>query len=116
MSSESDWVEEVSFDSNGLVCVVAQEESSGEVLMVAWANAEALRQTMQSGFAHYFSRSRQALWRKGETSGNAQQVSRIEWDCDKDTLLYRVTSQGPACHTGEHTCFVAGGQVWRASP
>ena len=115
MSDESAWVDEVNFDSNGLVCVVAQEESSGEVLMVAWANAEALQETMKSGFAHYFSRSRQSLWRKGETSGNTQQVSQIEWDCDKDTVLYRVVSAGPACHTGERTCFVAGGQVWRAT-
>lgn len=115
MSSANDWVNEVNFDTAGLVCVVAQDDSTSEVLMVAWANTEALRQTMKSGFAHYFSRSRQALWRKGETSGNTQKVCSINWDCDKDTVLYRVTSQGPTCHTGERTCFIAGGAVWQAS-
>lgn len=115
MSRTDDWVDELNFDNSGLVCVVAQDHSSGEILMVAWANAEALRETMQTGLAHYFSRSRKTLWRKGETSGNAQQVNAISLDCDKDTVLYHVRSAGPACHTGERTCFVAGGEVWQAS-
>ena len=97
--------EEIAFDERGLVPVVAQEASSGDVLMVAWANDEALRKTTDTGFAHFWSRSRQALWRKGETSGHALRVRGIRWDCDADTLLYIVDAAGPACHTGSRTCF-----------
>jgi phosphoribosyl-AMP cyclohydrolase / phosphoribosyl-ATP pyrophosphohydrolase len=85
--------------------VVAQESRSGDVLMVGYANQEALKRTRASGLAHYFSRSRKSLWRKGETSGNQQRVRQIRLDCDGDTVLYRVDQSGPACHTGDRTCF-----------
>jgi phosphoribosyl-AMP cyclohydrolase len=111
----TDWVNEIAFNEAGLVCVVAQDATTDEVLMVAWANAEALTKTKETGFAHYFSRKRNELWKKGETSGNTQRVREIFWDCDKDTVLYRVVSDGPACHTGEATCFKARGRVWAAS-
>jgi phosphoribosyl-ATP pyrophosphohydrolase/phosphoribosyl-AMP cyclohydrolase len=99
------WLESVRFGLDGLVPVVAQDRRSGNVLMLAWANREALGLTFSSGQAHYWSRTRQALWRKGETSGNGQRVSEIRIDCDGDTVLYRVDQQGPACHTGQATCF-----------
>jgi phosphoribosyl-ATP pyrophosphohydrolase/phosphoribosyl-AMP cyclohydrolase len=99
------WLDEVRFGPDGLVVVVAQESRTGDVLMVAWANREALRQTLATGFAHYWSRSRQAIWRKGETSGHTQRVREIRLDCDGDAVLYRVEQQGPACHTGTPTCF-----------
>jgi len=101
------WLEQVKFGPDGLVTVVAQERRSGDVLMVAWANREALTRTLQSGQAHYWSRSRQALWRKGESSGHEQRVTEIRLDCDGDTILYRVDQVGPACHTGQATCFSA---------
>lgn len=84
---------------------MAQESHSGDVLMVAYANDEALERTLSSGVAHYFSRSRQALWRKGETSGHVQAVTDLRLDCDGDAVLYRVRQTGPACHTGSATCF-----------
>ena len=99
------WISEVRFDERGLVPVVAQDADTGEVLMLAWANAEALARTHETGRAHYFSRSRQALWAKGDTSGNVQHVREIRVDCDADALVYRVSQTGPACHTGERTCF-----------
>jgi len=89
----------------GLVPVVVQDRASGDVLMVAWANAEALARTAQTGLAHFWSRSRQALWRKGETSGNDMRVVEARADCDSDTLLLVVEPAGPACHTGTRTCF-----------
>ena len=92
-------------DPAGLVAAVAQERDSGEVLMLAWMNAEALRLTLTTGWATYYSRSREQLWRKGETSGHVQQVHEVRWDCDADALLLRVTQHGPACHTGTRTCF-----------
>jgi len=95
----------VKFDDRGLVPVVAQEVSDNAVLMVAWANAEALRRTVSEGRATYWSRSRKSLWVKGETSGNVQEVEEVRFDCDADTILYRVRQSGPACHTGERTCF-----------
>ena len=95
----------VKFDDRGLVPVVAQEVSDNAVLMVAWANAEALRRTLSEGRATYWSRSRRSLWIKGETSGNVQEVEEVRFDCDGDTILYRVRQSGPACHTGERTCF-----------
>ncbi len=94
-------------DPNGLVPVIVQDRASGDVLMVAWANAEALAKTGETGFAHFWSRSRKALWRKGETSGNGLRVVEARADCDRDTLLLVVEPQGPACHTGERTCFGA---------
>jgi phosphoribosyl-ATP pyrophosphohydrolase/phosphoribosyl-AMP cyclohydrolase len=95
----------VAFDARGLVPVVTQDRVSGEVLMLAYANAEALRLTLETGRAHYYSRSRNALWRKGDTSGNVQLVSEVSLDCDGDAVLYRVTQRGPACHTGSRSCF-----------
>jgi phosphoribosyl-ATP pyrophosphohydrolase/phosphoribosyl-AMP cyclohydrolase len=85
--------------------VVVQEGRTGDVLMVAWANREALERTAATGLAHYYSRSRGALWRKGDTSGHVQYVAEIRLDCDADTILYRVRQVGPACHTGTRTCF-----------
>ena len=101
----ANWLEEIRFGTDGLVPVVAQERLSGDVLMLAWANREALEQTVLSGQAHYYSRSRQTLWRKGETSGHEQRVVEIRLDCDGDAVLYRVEQTGPACHTGTRTCF-----------
>jgi phosphoribosyl-AMP cyclohydrolase / phosphoribosyl-ATP pyrophosphohydrolase len=97
----------VRFNADGLVPVVAQDALSGDLLMVAYANREALERTLATGAAHYFSRSRQALWRKGETSGHTQEVTEVRLDCDGDAVLYRVRQEGPACHTGSRTCFVS---------
>jgi phosphoribosyl-ATP pyrophosphohydrolase/phosphoribosyl-AMP cyclohydrolase len=97
--------EGLAFDADGLVPVVVQDRPSGDVLMVAWANAEALERTAQTGLAHFWSRSRRSLWRKGETSGNALRVVEARADCDRDTLLLVVEPEGPACHTGARTCF-----------
>ncbi len=93
------------FNAASLIPVVAQEAGSGEVLMVAWASREALELTLESGFMHYWSRSRRTLWKKGETSGNLQEVVSLHGDCDADTILARVRMTGPACHTGDPTCF-----------
>ncbi len=93
------------FDASGLLPVVAQDRASGDVLMVAWANAEALARTAETGVAHFWSRSRKALWRKGETSGHELRVVEARADCDRDTLLLVVEPTGPACHTGTRTCF-----------
>jgi phosphoribosyl-AMP cyclohydrolase len=95
----------------GLVPVIAQERGSGRVLMLAYANALALERTLQTGFAHYWSRSRQKLWKKGEESGHLQRVHEILVDCDGDALVYSVEQTGPACHTGEMTCFFRGIEV-----
>jgi phosphoribosyl-ATP pyrophosphohydrolase/phosphoribosyl-AMP cyclohydrolase len=103
--SENNWLSAVRFGADGLVPVVAQERRSGDVLMVAYADREALERTRSTGLAHYFSRSRRAPWRKGETSGHEQRVAEIRLDCDGDTVLYRVEQSGPACHTGTRTCF-----------
>ncbi|MGI8858724.1 MAG: bifunctional phosphoribosyl-AMP cyclohydrolase/phosphoribosyl-ATP diphosphatase HisIE [Rubrobacteraceae bacterium] len=97
--------EKVRFDENGLVPVVAQDAATGDVLTLAYANREAVKKTLSSGEAYYYSRSRNELWRKGATSGNTQQVMEVRLDCDGDALLYRVDPKGPACHTGEKTCF-----------
>jgi phosphoribosyl-AMP cyclohydrolase len=95
------------FDGNGLIAAVATHASTGEVLMVAWMNAEALRLTIDTGFAHYFSRSRQALWRKGETSGQTQKICELRVDCDQDAIWLKVEPQGDggACHVGFRSCF-----------
>ncbi len=93
------------FDEAGLLPVVVQDRASGDVLMVAWANAEALARTAETGLAHFWSRSRESLWRKGETSGNGLRVDEARADCDGDTLLLVVDPEGPACHTGSRTCF-----------
>lgn len=96
---------EIKYDSQGLVTAVVQDARTDEVLMVAWMNAEALALTRSTGLAHFWSRSRQALWLKGESSGNTLRLEEIRVDCDADTLLLRVLPAGPACHTGERTCF-----------
>ncbi|MEX2295529.1 MAG: bifunctional phosphoribosyl-AMP cyclohydrolase/phosphoribosyl-ATP diphosphatase HisIE [Gemmatimonadota bacterium] len=101
-------LEGLTFDGAGLLPVVVQDAGSGDVLMVAWANREALEKTLATGDMHFWSRSRAALWRKGETSGNAQALASLHADCDGDTLLARVVPAGPACHTGERTCFGEG--------
>lgn len=98
-------VEEIRFDDRGLVPVIAQDANTQAVLTLAYANREAVERTLSSGEAHYYSRSRGELWRKGETSGNTQRVVEVRLDCDADALLYRVEPRGPACHTGEETCF-----------
>jgi phosphoribosyl-AMP cyclohydrolase len=90
---------------DGLVCAVAQEHGTGDVLMVAWMNDEALHRTLTTRQATYYSRSREALWVKGETSGHTQHVREVRLDCDGDTVLLVVDQTGPACHTGTHTCF-----------
>lgn len=93
------------FNEQGLVPVVTQDAATGRVLMVAWANSEAIEKTLSTREAHYWSRSRGELWRKGATSGHVQKVIRVLVDCDQDTLLYAVEQQGPACHTGRDSCF-----------
>jgi phosphoribosyl-AMP cyclohydrolase len=95
----------VRFDANGLVTVVAQQHDSGEVLMVAWMNRAALAETLATGRVTYWSRSRQALWRKGDTSGQVQVLKDLRLDCDGDTLLALVDQTGVACHTGRRSCF-----------
>lgn len=95
----------LTFDERGLVPVVAQHAETGEVLMVAWANRDALERTLDGGELTFWSRAREALWRKGETSGNVLRVVSLHADCDGDTVLARVRPAGPACHTGEATCF-----------
>lgn len=96
------------FDERGLVPVVAQDAGDGTVLMVAYADRDALARTLATGQAHYYSRSRGAMWRKGETSGHVQRVFEVRYDCDADTVLYRVEQTGPACHTGARSCFFRG--------
>jgi phosphoribosyl-ATP pyrophosphohydrolase/phosphoribosyl-AMP cyclohydrolase len=102
---------EIAFDERGLVPVVVQDARTGEVLTLAYANAEAVARTRTTGEAHFYSRSRQELWHKGATSGHTQAVRAIRIDCDADALLYLVDPNGPACHTGERTCFHAGDQI-----
>ena len=99
-------LQDVDFEKGGsLVPVIAQERTSGKILMLAHANTMALQRTLDTGFAHYWSRSRQKLWKKGEESGHVQRVREILVDCDGDALIYSVDQVGPACHTGETTCF-----------
>ncbi|MDQ3113405.1 MAG: phosphoribosyl-AMP cyclohydrolase [Actinomycetota bacterium] len=92
-------------DDDGLVAAVVQQHDTGEVLMLAWMDDEALHRTLTTGLATYWSRSRQMLWVKGETSGHHQRVRSVALDCDGDTVLVRVDQEGPACHTGSRTCF-----------
>tara|TARA_R110002073_G_scaffold291745_1_gene456923 strand:+ start:294 stop:674 length:381 start_codon:yes stop_codon:yes gene_type:complete len=93
------------FNDAGLIPAIAQDASSGEVLMMAWMNAESIAQTLASGKVTYWSRSRQEFWVKGATSGNTQQLVAFKIDCDRDCLLIEVTQSGPACHTGRRSCF-----------
>ena len=98
-------LESVAFDAAGLVPIITQEAGSKDVLMLAYANREALEKTLETGLAHYFSRSRNKLWQKGEESGHTQRVHSIRLDCDGDAILYSVDQIGPACHKLEHSCF-----------
>jgi phosphoribosyl-AMP cyclohydrolase len=118
-----DWLDSIKWDRDGLVPVIAQEAGSGDVLMFAWMNREAVAQTAARGQAVYWSRSRQRLWHKGEESGHFQQVHEIRLDCDNDVVLLRVTQLGHgdaepsiACHTGRHSCFYQRleGDRWQA--
>ena len=108
-ASKIAWLDAVHWDEKGLVPVIAQEQGSGDVLMFAWMNREALQKTAELGRAVYFSRSRNKLWFKGEESGHVQAVHEIRLDCDNDVVLLRVTQRGHnpgiACHTGRHSCF-----------
>ncbi len=103
---------EIKYGKDGLVPVIVQHEETGEVLMLAYANSEALDLTMRTGKAWFFSRSRGKLWNKGETSGNFIHVSSITADCDMDTLIYSGIPLGPACHTGSRTCFF--NKIWES--
>jgi phosphoribosyl-AMP cyclohydrolase len=110
------WLDDVRFDAQGLVTVIAQDAATQRVLMVAWANREALEETARTRQAVYFSRSRNRLWRKGEESGHRQAISEIRLDCDGDVVLYAVTQAGGiACHTGRESCFyrVLDADAWR---
>jgi phosphoribosyl-AMP cyclohydrolase len=95
----------LAFNDQGLIPAIAQEEASGEVLMLAWMNAEAVARTLATGQVTYWSRSRQAFWRKGETSGHVQRLVEMRVDCDRDCLLLLVEQTGPACHTNRRACF-----------
>ncbi len=99
-------IDDLTYDSSGLIPAVIQQESTGEVLMVAYMNAESLAKTVETGYTWFWSRSRQKYWQKGEESGNVQEVREVRYDCDADTLLVSVNQVGTgACHTGERTCF-----------
>lgn len=97
--------DELTFDERGLAPAIVQDASSGEVLMLAWVDAEAVRRTRETGTTWFWSRSRNEYWNKGATSGNTQEVVEIRYDCDADALLVRVEPKGPACHSGERSCF-----------
>jgi len=97
--------ENLVFNAEGLIPAIAQDASTGAVLMLAWMNADSIHITLETSHVTYWSRSKQALWRKGETSGNTQELVGFYVDCDADTLLLKVKQTGPACHTGEKTCF-----------
>ena len=106
MSIRAKWLNKVKWDANGLVPVIAQEAASGDVLMFAWMNRDALAQTVAGGQAVYWSRSRKKLWQKGEESGHVQKVLEIRLDCDEDVVLLKIEQIGGiACHTGRHSCF-----------
>ena len=108
MSASVNWLNEIKWDEHGLVPVIAQEACTGEVLMFAWMNREALQRTAETGEAVYWSRSRQQLWHKGESSGHTQKIKRIRLDCDADVLLLEIEQVGGiACHTGRASCFYA---------
>ena len=106
MSNLPDWLAQLRFDENGLIPAIAQDANDGTVLMVAWMNAEALAETVSTGHAVYWSRSRGKLWRKGEESGHRQPVREIRLDCDADVILLKIEQEGGiACHTGRRSCF-----------
>ena len=105
MEQARNTIEGVNFDEQGLAACIAQDAATGEVLMLGYVNAEALEQTLETGELHFYSRSRERLWKKGETSGNVLRVERLRYDCDGDAVLALVRPEGPACHTGERSCF-----------
>jgi phosphoribosyl-AMP cyclohydrolase len=105
MSEIKDILGAISFNADGLVAAIAQQHDTGEILMLAWMNAESVEETLRTGQVCYFSRSRQKLWRKGETSGQAQKLVEMRIDCDGDALLLLVDQTGVACHTGRRSCF-----------
>lgn len=96
---------DIKFDENGLVPAIAQDIGTGQVLMLAYMNEESIKLTEETGYAHYYSRSRKGLWKKGESSGNLQEVKGIYYDCDGDSILLKINQVGVACHTGEYSCF-----------
>jgi phosphoribosyl-AMP cyclohydrolase len=96
---------ELQFDEKGLIPAIAQQQDSGEVLMLAWMSAESIRETLSSGYVCYWSRSRGSLWRKGETSGHVQKLIELRYDCDDDAILLLIDQTGPACHTNRRSCF-----------
>jgi len=99
-------IQQLKYDGSGLIPAIIQDAENGEVLMMAYMNRESLEKTMATGFTHFWSRSRSKMWKKGETSGHVQEVKRILYDCDRDTLLVKVIQKGPgACHTGHRSCF-----------
>jgi len=98
-------LETIQFDGDGLIPAIAQQLDTGEVLMMAWMNRQAVAETLATGFVHYWSRSRAQLWLKGETSGQVQALKDFRWDCDNDTVLVLVEQTGVACHTGRRSCF-----------
>lgn len=98
-------LDDLTFDTSGLICVVVVDDDTGDVLMVAWMNRETLAETIETGRMVYWSRSRQERWRKGDTSGDVQHVRSAAYDCDGDALLFRVEQVGAACHTGARSCF-----------
>jgi phosphoribosyl-AMP cyclohydrolase len=101
---------ELRFDDNGLIPAIAQQHDTGEVLMMAWMNREAVDETLRTGWVCYYSRSRKALWRKGDSSGHTQRLVDFRIDCDEDTILLLVDQTGVACHTGQRSCFF---RAWR---
>jgi phosphoribosyl-AMP cyclohydrolase len=106
MMTQTDWLDRIKWDQNGLIPAIAQEQGSNQILMVAWMNRESLTRTVACGQAVYWSRSRNKLWHKGEESGHFQKVHQIRLDCDDDVLLLQVEQVGGmACHTGRHSCF-----------
>ena len=112
-------LDEVRFDADGLVPAIAQQHGTGEVLMMAWMDRDAVAETMRTGRVCYWSRSRQAPWRKGDTSGHIQELVELRVDCDGDTLLVEVEQTGVACHTGRHNCFfraIRGGELTEIAP
>src|SRR5690554_3174845 len=98
-------MKEIKYDENGLIPAIAKDVATGRVLMLAYMNEEAIKLTLETRIAHYYSRSRQSLWKKGETSGNIQKVEGFYYDCDGDTVLLKVNQKGVACHTGSYSCF-----------
>lgn len=106
----NDLLSAIRFDENGLICAIAQDAQTKRVLMVAWMNAEAVQKTVETGYAHYYSRSRQKQWKKGEESGHVQRVLEMRLDCDGDAIVMQIEQEGKiACHTGRNSCFY---RIW----